>query len=257
MGLQFSLGTYFEDKDSFNSGLEPIQSYLGGTDGRMASVTYTCNEMKDAKTAQHVLKSVQEPQGLVYHFEISSTAACQDRTVVLRRKQSPLELLKPMENQCLIFNSGWWQYKFCFLKDVSQAHYEIMATTNPDGTSGANPMLVAGYNLGRFEKVVDIEKSMTVHRGDTPEDTYVMQIYSAGTKCDVGDLTDRQTEVRFFCKSNEPSAAITGIVETGACKYVLTVATSLLCTHSDFKPLSEKVHEIICRPVLKSENPAM
>lgn len=251
IGLSFSLGKHDNTADTFNEEMQLTQTYTQGKDGRTARVTFTCNPSVSSPELDHLLTSVREPQERVYHFEILSTSACVDSEVERRRKRksSPLELMRPMENQCVSLNTGWWTYKFCFLRDVTQAHYEPAPVPAGSVPPVALEMVTTvEYSLGRLEKFVDIEESGTLVKGATPEETYFKQTYKSGTNCDIGDKQARETEVRFYCSVHEP-AVIKGVTETGACAYLLHLHTSLLCSHPAFEPKAKSTHEIVCLPV--------
>jgi protein OS-9 len=38
-----------------------------------------------------------------------------------------MDLLEPLGSECLYLNTGWWTYKFCYLKEISQFHREAVA----------------------------------------------------------------------------------------------------------------------------------
>lgn len=250
VGLSFSLGKHDPSQDNFGDGLQLTQNYGGGKDGRIARVTYTCNPTANS---EHQLTSVREPQERIYHFEILSPAACVDGIDAAEKRRkgraTPLELMRPMENQCVNLNTGWWTYRFCFLKDVTQSHYEavpVPAGTTPPTTP--EMQTTVEYSLGKFPHYTDLEQSGVLVKGDTPEESYFKQVYRDGTVCDIGNKQPRETEVRFYCSAAE-SAAIKGVNEVGSCSYVLHLHTMLLCTHPAFEPKAKKAHEIVCLPV--------
>ena len=60
-----------------------------------------------------------------------------------------MDLLEPLGSECLYLNTGWWTYKFCYLKEITQFHREqvqipiqgssVKAGSGTAGTSGATP----------------------------------------------------------------------------------------------------------------------
>lgn len=52
-----------------------------------------------------------------------------------------MDLLEPLGSECLYLNTGWWTYKFCYLKEITQFHREqiqipIQQTTSVKAGAG-------------------------------------------------------------------------------------------------------------------------
>jgi hypothetical protein len=43
-----------------------------------------------------------------------------------------------MQNQCMLLNRGWWTFRFCYLKEVTQFHAEQTTAKKADGAAGAD-----------------------------------------------------------------------------------------------------------------------
>ena len=203
--------------------------------------------------------------------------------------------------ECLTFFAGWWTYKFCYLDALNQFHREARQqvagqTAALHGQQAADIVTTAEYELGHFArssgqsaasshaKGVPAQTASTVSpteivmrtsivRGATWEETYVRQLYSDGTACDVKPGSTRQTEVRFVCDSNGPQqqqqqqsnaqqqqqqqqaraqpqkAALVSVSEDSTCHYVAVVTVPALCSHPLFSPELPTVHEIECTEV--------
>merc|ERR1712137_32547 len=147
-------------------------------------VTYICNNKKNLKKNEmHVLDKIREPQELVYHFDILTTAACVDTANVHVGPPSPIQLLRPLENQCVSMNAGWWTYRFCFLREIVQFHNEQVPD---DKTKQDKEVTTQEYQMGKLDKTLDINHTGKLHKGATTQDTYLSQEYTGGTVCDIG-----------------------------------------------------------------------
>ena len=210
-----------------------------------------------------------------------------------------------MWEECLTYFAGWWTYKFCYLDALNQFHREARQqaagqAAAAHGQHAADIITTAEYELGHFAysggqsaassyaKGVPAQTASTVSpteivmrtsivKGATWEETYVRQLYSDGTACDVKPGSTRQTEVRFVCDSNgqhqqqqqqqqqqnngqqqqqqqqqraQPQkAALVSVSEDSTCHYVAVVTVPALCSHSLFSPELPTVHEIECTEV--------
>jgi len=262
------------------------QRFVGGTDNRQLVVHFRCNaEIKPtspraaaAGTAigvateqvakdvpQHLLTLIEEPTPFHYVAEIKTSLVCQSSTE--SGGGGILGLLNALSRNCIYLNTGWWLYKFCYLKSIQQLHREHRpiaptgstggATTGAPGQAPSAPAVelvtVAEFDLGHMPKDLSlggVEKMTKVVEGETMEETYVSQMYENGSRCDVGDRQDRKTEVRFYCDPNEPHA-LESIVETSSCVYLLKVRTSLLCSDALFAVAEPDIVQITCQPVPK------
>jgi hypothetical protein len=64
-----------------------------------------------------------------------------------------------------------------------------------------------------------------------PEAGALVQMYTAGTACDVTGVL-RSSEVRFVCTTQD-SLTMLDIKEVSTCQYVVTVAAAASCAHVD------------------------
>lgn len=103
---------------------------------------------------------------------------------------------------CLLFVQGYWTWKWC-PNNVSQYHKEKDSLVQ--------------HNLGKLS----LESDSNVF------------VYKGGSVCDVV-LLKRETRVEFQCGAQH----IQQVRETSSCKYLITVATPLLC--------SDQTREIRC-----------
>ena len=203
--------------------------------------------------------------------------------------------------ECLVYFQGWWTYKFCYLDALNQFHREARQQQQQQPASqsaqhqphGTDIVTMAEYELGHFVYGNRAHSAATSHakggpaqaassvspsevvmrtsivRGATWEETYVRQLYTDGTACDVKPGSSRQTEVRFVCDSNSQQqqqpqqqqnnaqqqqqaraqpqkAALMSVSEDSTCHYVAVVAVPALCSHPLFSPELPTVHEIEC-----------
>ncbi|XP_042896237.1 protein OS-9 isoform X2 [Parasteatoda tepidariorum] len=143
------------------------------------------------------------------------------------------KLLEPMyEGSCLYKIKDWWTYELCFGKAIKQFHIE-------DGRIAGEILTLGLYELdNKWEDELYEEKFERVK-------PHHAQSYVNGTKCDLTGLP-RNTEVKIFCEEDSLDY-INWITEPETCNYVITVHTSLLCSHPLFKS-SKELHTIVCQP---------
>lgn len=177
-----------------------------------------------------------------------------------------LNMMSPLSTDCIYHNAGWWTYKFCYLSSIHQFHREtVPINTATPSSSAANPdptqpptqppiqtkvVTTAEYELGHLSKDVPfelLERDTTIVKGASWELSYVSQNYTHGSQCEVANVR-RSTEVRVFCSPHDVTPVIRAIDESSTCQYVLQIATHLICTHSDFAPTFNEIHEIVCAP---------
>jgi len=240
--MEFNLGSYDPALDSPVS--EPVyaQRYTGGSGKRQSTVRFLCND--DSPDPKPLLTGIAEPEPLRYEFEIKTALACDASRQ--RTGQARVEsYLQPLAGQCVYLNTGWWTYKFCYGKSVSQFHRESRAVqTEPGKPPQQEVITTQEYDLGTVS-----DEPIAVVAGSSPKDSYASQWYAGGTPCDVGSKEPRKTEVRYVCDPNE-SLAIKAVKETATCEYQLIAATRLLCQHKQFAAEEPRVHEIACSPLL-------
>ncbi|VDD84406.1 unnamed protein product, partial [Mesocestoides corti] len=173
------------------------------------------------------------------HFEIISVYGQQFACIVptIARRHKPTDSLSETTTMdiknvfsswnttdCLIWSAGWWNYKLCTGKEISQYHEDkgsALVTTS----------------LGTFTRDFDWT-----------------QFYDHGTLCDVTGKP-RSTEVRFVCRRDLPFPTILDVTEVLTCSYVVRVAAADLCTISALEPQDDlKPNELVCSPSLSDED---
>ncbi|XP_059082809.1 protein OS-9-like [Tigriopus californicus] len=144
------------------------------------------------------------------------------------------QLLTPLAKApCLLRTKDWWTYEFCYGKSVRQFHME---DNRPSGKIMSLGQYDHDYEWKEGEGVAGLK--------------HHSQFYLNGSACDLtGSL--RQTEVRFICNSDAIVDAIVQVDEPVSCEYVLTVATSKICSFPQLKPPPViEPQPIVCSPVL-------
>lgn len=260
VSMEFSLGLYNKSNEiSLSSTGIYSQQYTSGTGDRQTIVRYVCHD--DPGASKGLLTTVSEPKPFHYEMEIRTSLGC----LAPKGESTPEALLSSL-TECAHLNTGWWTYKFCYGKQVSQFHRESVEVKNTAAQSSPVPASTADqqaaaappkmemittveYDLGRLpEETVPI----VIVKGDTPKETYASQWYQDGTKCDVTNRP-RKTEVRFYCDPAE-TQVIRTIKETSSCEYMMVVASQYLCSHILFAPDLPKVREIACSPMEKARS---
>jgi len=138
------------------------------------------------------------------------------------------EVLEPLKRNCLVRNSGWWSYEFCYGEHVRQYHED------EKGKLGVEYFL--GYaNNNESKKYND----------------FVSLYYEEGTQCDLTQGS-RSIEIRIQC-SPEQFSVISDIKEVSTCQYILSVDTPLLCYHPKYKPKKAHTELITCLDASRSE----
>jgi len=141
-------------------------------------------------------------------------------------------------NQCLYYNLGWWTYKVCYKKEVTQYHED-------NGIIQGNII-----NLGSFES--EKEWNNTNSKRNPNKEEYHPHFYINGSTCELVGK-QRQTTVKFVC-SDDSSNQIKLVDEPETCMYSITVGCKDLCMHPLFKPSKkESVKEITCSPAISKD----
>jgi len=163
---------------------------------------------------------------------------------VVKKPSTPLALstenvktvLAPMEKEpCLIRTKDWWSYELCYGKYVRQFHLE-------DGRPSGKILVLGNY---------DHEQDWSETRKDSKNGkvTHHSQYYTNGTVC---DLTGgyRKSEIRYVCDPLEVPDRIIRVDEPQSCDYIITVATSKICSISQLRPEEvPKPKKISCSPL--------
>ncbi|KAL0267438.1 UNVERIFIED_CONTAM: hypothetical protein PYX00_009710 [Menopon gallinae] len=123
--------------------------------------------------------------------------------------------------ECIQGDAGWWNYEFCYGKNVIQYHVE------KDGSKTV-------VNLGNFIKSAHIDwLNANPHKLPKPLSTrkHVSHYYSGGDICDKTGKP-RQTEVKLKCVdgTNTGQGAVSlYLIEPKTCQYILVVESQLIC----------------------------
>merc|ERR1712226_724938 len=143
---------------------------------------------------------------------------------------------KSLNGTCMTHKKGWWTYKLCHKKSITQ--YHVGEGGDPD-----SPIT----NLGSFSSEDDWTKEEVLER--KPSEIYHSHQFVNGTVCDVTQ-EPRKTTVQYFC-STKPGDSIIRIEEPATCEYIITVHSAKLCTHPLFsKKETKKSINLVCSPAL-------
>eukprot|EP00466_Bigelowiella_natans_P011298 jgi/Bigna1/87274/estExt_fgenesh1_pg.C_180144 len=247
------------------------QRYIGGTSGRRTLVKYVCHQRRagfDGMMGEII--EIEEPMEFHYTITVATPHACiKDAAGGVNQGKTPVpKLLKPLRQQCIYMNQGWWNYEFCYNEHVRQFHMETVGTptkppedaSNPEksGEEGAADASATAANKKTTTTAVTTvdfllgkkgaNSTISIHKGDTPATSYASQYYSDGTLCDLTNQP-RRIEVRFVCEAELAKSRIVSIQESSTCEYLMHVATPLICTNETFQPVQPKLLEIACHPV--------
>jgi len=145
-----------------------------------------------------------------------------------------LDLMKPLQGNCLERNQGWWAYKVCFDQGVTQFHEE-------------QKQVLTEFSLGNLlQPYEDDPNQMVVKHG------HLSQMFHGGTLCDLTGHP-RKVEVRYHC-SLESLDHIESIKETATCQYLIMVASPRLCSHPAFGSHQKStMFPIRCRTLVSNE----
>lgn len=140
------------------------------------------------------------------------------------------QLMTSMHDSCLYKLDGWWSYELCTARGSvrqfhAQDHQGVLSAPGDQHYLGAKR-----------------DESATILTAD-----YLSETLLDGSFCDVS-AQPRQAEVRYKCDAARETSAIVSIHEPQSCRYVVTVATPLICIHPHFAGLSRRsVNELRCQ----------
>lgn len=140
------------------------------------------------------------------------------------------QLMTSMHDSCLYKLDGWWSYELCTARGSvrqfhAQDHQGVVSAPGDQHFLGAKR-----------------DESATILTAD-----YLSETLLDGSFCDVS-AQPRQAEVRYKCDAARETSAIVSIHEPQSCRYVVTVATPLICIHPHFAGLSRRsVNELRCQ----------
>jgi protein OS-9 len=180
-------------------------------------------------------------------------------------------LLEPLRSNCIYRIEGWWTYEFCYGQHLLQFHQD-------------GDQRLSSFILGRapIEPLVDSDDDLQIVGSDDEEATsrsggsdaggdgsstvkspksvfdpsqgseqkYYSITYKEGTICDL-TKEPRTTEIQFICSPQHRVSTILSIKEPSSCHYVVSVATSLLCKHPDYRPEEVVSNAILCTEILE------
>jgi hypothetical protein len=237
--------------------------------------------------SKHRLISVTEPKPFSYHFIVQTPAACNNKQAtkstlhIKQEANDPIISAAEIEQyqldgnlslaynllhnsffsavnaDCIQLNTGWWGYKYCWLRELSQFHKESQPSPQQSSNSPNNQLVTtAEYSLGHFDaksyNLSSLVNSFSIHLStDGSSGSYVQHNYTEGTLCDVDTKKHRDSAVRFFCDlsltaTNPHAAIVRSVVEASTCSYIVNIATAALCAHHSFKPQLPTIYPIIC-----------
>lgn len=114
---------------------------------------------------------------------------------------------------------------------------------------GKRSKLARQQQLDQEKKEAEAEAE--AERQGIPDDValgskeHYVEYYDDGTKCDLsGDA--RSVELQFACSPSNRVGVITSIKEPRSCHYVVTVETSMLCSHPHYMKTEAKALPIVC-----------
>ncbi|XP_066927154.1 protein OS-9-like [Clytia hemisphaerica] len=158
------------------------------------------------------------------------------------KKIDPMTIIstidKSLNDTCLEFNKGWWTYKLCHKKNITQYHVTEQGEVDSKTTE-----------LGAYEKEDDwkdknLDDKKTKH-------LYHKADYINGSKCDLTSIY-RSTVVQYYCSDeNLNSNMVIRVEEPATCEYIISVHVKKLCTHPAFE-VKEKTKKVTltCSPIL-------
>ena len=224
-------------------GLAYAQRYVGGAGGRRTVVNMVCNP--SGRSIGDIVE-VNEPSEFHYDITISTPTVCLQQHGGSQASMPVAVLLKPLRQQCVYLNQGWWSYEFCYEEHLRQFHLETVpaATGNNEVREGeAQTITTVEFMLGRFLS----NSTLDVHPHENPANSYAVQDYADGTLCDLTGQP-RRVSVRYICDSDSPKSRIASIQETSTCEYSMVLATPLICGNKKFRPIQPKLNQIKCFP---------
>lgn len=173
------------------------------------------------------------------------------------------ELLSGLGDQCLLFMSGWWTYRFCKNREIVQFHASAAAAA---GKIIQDPHAVE-YVLGAVPAIPtsSLQKANHNTKGDSDtqplpaevqvkgDQRYLVQKLEGGTICDLTGRA-RTIEVQYHCVPGLKQDRISWIKEVTICAYLMVVNTPRLCEDVAFLPPQEmRAHQINCQLIVHND----
>lgn len=183
----------------------------------------------------------------------SELAKAEEARELSRATAHGWELLSGLGDQCLLFMSGWWTYKFCKNREIVQFHVPAAA---PGGQAVRDPHAIE-YVLGAVPAIPTSSLQKSRQNPDTKplpaevqvkgDQRYLVQKLEGGTICDLTGR-ERTIEVQYHCVPGLKQDRISWIKEVTICAYLMVVNTPRLCEDVAFLPPEEhRAHRIDCQ----------
>jgi protein OS-9 len=185
----------------------------------------------------------------------SELAKAEEARELSRATAHGWELLSGLGDQCLIFMSGWWTYKFCKNREIVQFHVPAAAA----GQAVRDPHAVE-YVLGAVPAIPTSSLQKARQNPDAKplpaevqvkgDQRYLVQKLEGGTICDLTGR-ERTIEVQYHCVPGLAQDRISWIKEVTICAYLMVVNTPRLCEDVAFLPPEEhRAHRIDCQLIM-------
>ncbi|KAJ2552315.1 Protein OS-9 [Coemansia sp. RSA 1933] len=179
-----------------------------------------------------------------------------------------LELLAPLNADCITYTTEYWSFEYCHNMYVRQFHrhppdqngqvleveYKLGEYTNrkqlgsPDEPHQTAELATGGEHHGRS----DDDAARTTQLSTMGRSRYLTQVWGGGTLCDI-TRQPRQVEVQFHCDVNGHER-IALVEEVVSCQYVVVINTPRLCADPLFYNTAHSVvHDIQCQHVVPDE----
>ena len=173
-----------------------------------------------------------------------------------------------LDGYCTIMLNNWWNYEWCYRKEVRQFHLEHPTPSTSQQTQPNKPLIAKrnpDFSLGVYERTLLTRKDADSTNSSSPI-TRIVEYYKGGQKCDENGAL-RSTEVTIKCcpeklagnnkkkqlnhhqgsqsnskinsnnlrpiTSTDSYPQIQSIHEPALCEYRLTVCYDLLCSASN------------------------
>lgn len=186
----------------------------------------------------------------------SELAKAEEARELSRATAHGWELLSGLGDQCLIFMSGWWTYKFCKNREIVQFHVPAAAAA---GQAVRDPHAIE-YVLGAVPAIPTSSLQKSRQNPDTKplpaevqvkgDQRYLVQKLEGGTTCDLTGR-DRTIEVQYHCVPGLKADRISWIKEVTICAYLMVVNTPRLCEDVAFLPPKQhRAHQIDCQLIM-------
>lgn len=210
-------------------------------------------------------------------------------TIELREGESIRQILRRTlaKRPCLVKNSGWWTYEFCYGKKIRQYH----AANLIDATTGFTTQRIESeHKLGEFneaelDQYPDEEEHLHVinatvisgdlsgsgggggkgtrgseEKGPGGNGAVFVQNYAHGDVCDQDDVAESVMKGGNIVEGSVQRSStvrfscgkswdLVDVKEDSTCHYIIDVKVPELCQHPLFKAKVTKTQVVKCLPV--------